>query len=192
MARSGLLAAAVAVVFGVSAGNAAAATITVTTTTDETTANGQCSLREALQAADAPGSADGDCAPAAFGANTIVLGPHSYTLTGPGELEVTDNVRDLTIRGAGVGRTAIDASRLGDRVFLIDAQATATIRDLTITGGHARDGAAGAFSNMPQVDGGQGGDGAGGGAIANLGSLTLLDSAITNSVAGSGGGGGYS
>ena len=57
-----------------------AATINVTTTTDEVTAgDGQCSLREAISTVN--GNGKGDCAAADGGANTIVLGAHTYPLT---------------------------------------------------------------------------------------------------------------
>ncbi len=72
-----LLGAAIALL--VPAGSATAATITVTTTADDPTpGDHQCSLRKAIEAVDAPGAASGDCAPAAFGPNTIVLGPNTY------------------------------------------------------------------------------------------------------------------
>jgi CSLREA domain-containing protein len=177
-------AAVVAALLALSAGNAAASTLTVNTTADETVAgDGQCSLREAVQAVDAPGSAGGDCAPAAFGPNTIVLGPHMYTLNGPSELEVTGNVSSLTIRGAGAGPTVVHASGLRDRVFQVDAQARATIRDLTITGGHARDG-----NNSSQGFGpGETIAGQNGGGVLNQGSLTLIDAGVTHNQAGTGG-----
>lgn len=56
-------------------GSAVAATLTVNTTADELTPNdGLCSLREAINAGGSPGTAS-DCGAAAFGANTIALGP---------------------------------------------------------------------------------------------------------------------
>ena len=76
MVRARLLVAAVLVAgfTGVAAGSAAAATIKVTTTFDDLAqGDGQCSLRKAILDVNSPGSAQTDCAPAAFGANTIVL-----------------------------------------------------------------------------------------------------------------------
>ena len=108
---------------GVATSPAVAATLTVNTTGDDTSPfDGMCSLREAIEAVDSPGSQDGACAPAAFGPNTIVLGPHPYTLFSPnGELSVASTVRDLTITGAGEHQTTIDATNLGDRVLQIAA-----------------------------------------------------------------------
>ena len=86
------------IALAVGAGPAASATLFVTTGQDETTAgDGSCSLREAIAAIDSPGSANGDCAPAAFGANAIVLGPQTYELGNPispgkGELTIAPTV----------------------------------------------------------------------------------------------------
>jgi CSLREA domain-containing protein len=168
-------------------GSAVAATLTVNTTADELTPNdGQCSLREAINAVDSPGTAS-DCGAAAFGANTIVLGPHTYALDQiiPGVMVIGTAVSNLTITGAGEGATAIDATGVNDRAFAISTGPSVTISGLTITGGHAHWGAYGdAFTGTP------GQAGAGGGAIVNAGVLTLRDAAITNSSAGNGGQGG--
>ena len=167
-----------------SATPALAATLTVNTTTDETTPGDHlCSLREAIQAVDSPGSANGDCAPAAFGDNTIVLGAHIYYLglVGTGELTVSGTVTHLTLTGAGESSTKIDATALGDRVLQIDSGANVTISDLTITGGSAPAG------SQVALTGQAGGDG---GAILNQGTLGITDAAVTNSRAGDGGSGG--
>jgi CSLREA domain-containing protein len=194
MRRLWLCSIAVGMFVALSAGPAAAATLTVNTANDETTPGDHlCSLREAIQAVDSPGSANGDCAPAAFGANTIVLGALTYSLGGPfgpstGRLNVVSTVTSLTIAGAGEGNTTIDAHALGDRVLQIAAGANLTISNLTITGGHAPDGSAGAAASG--ANGGTGDAGANGGAILNQGSLTMLDAAVTDSRAGNGGDGG--
>ena len=97
----------VTIAAAVSAGPAGAATLTVTTTVDETIAGDHaCSLREAIAAVNTPGSANGDCAAAAFGSNTIVLGPETYILGSQfpaqhSELDVAPTVTSLTISGAG-------------------------------------------------------------------------------------------
>ena len=65
----------------VSAASAVAATLKVNTTTDETTSGDQlCSLREAIAAANSPGTAS-DCGTAGSVSNTIVLGAGTYTLS---------------------------------------------------------------------------------------------------------------
>lgn len=172
------------------ASQAVASTLTVNTAFDDTGPyDGLCSLRDAIEAVDSPGSQDGACAPAAFGPNTIVLGALQYTLSAPnGELSVASTVRDLTIRGAGEKQTTIDASNLGDRALEVEVGATVTITDLTINGGHAQAGQPGAGATSGTA--GPGGPGANGGGILNEGTLTVLDAAVTNSQAGAGGAGG--
>jgi CSLREA domain-containing protein len=94
-----------------------AKTITVTTTADDLTFNGNCTLREAVLAAnfeyeiDACGSGSDN--------DTIVVpaSPTPYTLTrvgagedegGTGDLDLLD-VEGVAIQGAGAGSTVIDA-----------------------------------------------------------------------------------
>ena len=192
--RARVLVCALLTVLAVTAARAGAATLTVNTTADETTPGDRaCSLREAIAAINSPGSASGDCAPAAFGANTIVLQAQRYTLGAQfppqhDELLVAPTVTNLTISGAGEGKSTIDASALANRVFEIPAGANVTIKDLTITGGRAPAGSFGAIGNG--TNGGDGQPGANGGAILNAGTLTITDAAVTNSQAGGGGGGG--
>jgi CSLREA domain-containing protein len=183
----------VTVLLAVGAGPAAAATLTVDTTSDNSPpGDGACSLREAIAAVDSPGTAGSDCQPAAFGANTIVLGSATYTLSGlfapsgsMGELVVAPTVTSLTIVGTGETKTKITGSALPDRLLEVSSGATVTIKDLTLTGGTAPRGGVG--TDGSGTDGGQG---ASGGAILNGGSLTLIDSAVSNSRAGDGGRGG--
>jgi CSLREA domain-containing protein len=194
-----------------------AATLTVSTTADEfQSGDSLCSLREAVSAVNSPGT-PGDCGTASVGANTIQLAAKTYTLTrevglivGPpptgclgggsqhtddntrGDLTVLGSVHDLTIAGAGTGATAIDACKLGDRALNIQAGATVTVRDLTITDGHAPGGTRGNDGTSTGQNGMTGGTGEYGGAIFNAGTLTLTDVTVTASHAGSGafGGGG--
>ena len=194
MPRSGLLLPALsAAAIAMTGATAQAATLTVNTPIDSITpGTGQCSLREAIQDVDSPGTASGGCAPASFGTNTIVLGQGTYPLrNGLGELKVTPQVTNLTIEGRGVNNTVIDASGLADRILEIQAGASVSVSDLTLTGGHAPDGAAGQSGSSP-AGASPGQAGANGGAILNAGTLTLTDAAITNSLAGQGGAGGGS
>ena len=187
----------------VSAAGAAAATLRVNTTTDETTSGDHlCSLREAIAAANSPDTGS-DCGTAGSVSNTIVLGAGTYTLSiapagaddnATGDLNVTGST-PITIIGAGATASVIDATGLGDRVLSVAAGATVTLERLTITGGHAPDGAAGANgttggTSRPGGPGGEGSGGADGGGILNLGSVTLTQVAVTNSRAGTGGRGG--
>ncbi|HUE25509.1 MAG TPA: CSLREA domain-containing protein, partial [Solirubrobacteraceae bacterium] len=124
------------------------------------TAAATCTLRAAVQEANADG-----------GANTILVPGGHYRLTippateagfagqddaGAGDLDVTGT---LTVRGAGPRQTVIDGGGL-DRVFSIANNATASISDLTITGGDATGGGTSREIDM-------------GGGIYNTGTLTL-------------------
>ena len=110
---------------------AAAATITVNTTNDAVGADNQCSLREAISAANndsAPFAGLGECA-AGSGADAVTLpaGPFKLSIGGPpddtnaaGDLDVLGS--ELTIAGAGAAFTTIDADHI-DRV--LDVRRTA-------------------------------------------------------------------
>ncbi len=183
-------------VLAVGAAPAGAATLTVTTTADSLAA-GQCSLRKAVQAVDAPGTAIPDCGTASAVGNTIVLGPQTYTLSiapsgaddsSTGDLNLTSSVAALTITGDGPGTTTIDATGLGDRILDVTAGAGVTVHGLTLRGGHAPDGADGARGGVSPATPGL--PGASGGAITNAGTLTLDDAAVTGNSAGNGGAGG--
>jgi len=99
-----------------------AATITVNTTADELNADGDCSLREAIQAANTDAAVD--ACTAGNGADTIDMPPGTYTLIIPGAGEDAnasgdlDITADLTIIGASAATTIIDGGGL-DRVFHI-------------------------------------------------------------------------
>ena len=125
-------------------------------------ANGQSTLRAAIMEANTR-----------IGADTILLGTGVYTLSlfGQyeenallGDLDITD---DLTIIGAGSGRTFIDADFL-DRIFHIFTNINVSIRGVTLVNG-----------SVTRVEDG--------GAILNFGNLTLEDVTIENSLANRGG-----
>src|SRR5258708_24397179 len=138
MVRGRLFALVVLLAIGAGAGTASAATIKVNTTfDDQNQGDGQCSLRKAVQDVDTPGSGQTDCAPAAFGANTIVLAAGSYQLgpafPGPGQqLTIAPTVTNLTIAGANENTTSIDAQPLGNRVFLVSSGANVTLQNVAL------------------------------------------------------------
>ncbi|GAB4581712.1 MAG: hypothetical protein Fur0022_44620 [Anaerolineales bacterium] len=115
-----------------------AALITVTTPIDELNTDGDCSLREAIRAANI--NAAVDACPAGNGEDTISLPAGNYLLTLPGtgedqsltgDLDVTDN---LIIQGAGKTVTVISGNGI-DRVFhILDST---EIHDVTISNGDA-------------------------------------------------------
>ncbi len=154
--------------------DATGATINVMVTGDDLTNNGNCTLREAVRAANLNQAVD--ACPAGTGADLIVLGALTYTLslagTGEddaltGDLDITE---DLTLRGAGASATAIHGAQL-DRVLDIAPSGQLVqlvLEDLTLRGGNA-------------------GNDNGGGA-RNLGALIVRDAAFRDNTADSGGG----
>src|SRR3990170_1347931 len=156
--------------------HSSAATFTVTKTEDtaDGTCDADCSLREAITAANA-----------LAGADTITVPLGTYTLTiegafdnsnGAGDLDITDAV---TINGvAGAPSTFIEACIAPciatDRVFEVVntiPTTTATISGVTIRNGRTPDSSGG------------------GGGIQNFGMLTVTDSIITENRAAVTGGG---
>src|SRR3989304_6029497 len=194
-------------VLGLGGANLAQADIfTVTKTADDNGAcvGGDCSLREAIIAANAHPGAD---------IITLPAGTYALTLSGSGEdasatgdLDITD---DLTINGGCANKTIIDAEGamgLGDRVLDIRDGVTAVIYDLTITGGFDESGG-GRFVEGPSPAGtlilnnstvrgntsSPPTGSSGGGGIWSNGALTLNNSTVSGNTAvgvsfGSGGG----
>ena len=116
-----------------------AADITVTETADELNNDGDCSLREAIQAANTDAAVD--ACTAGSGADVIFVpaGFYSLSLAGTaedgnatGDLDITD---DLTLVGAGPPNTYIDGNNL-DRVLDIPVGGlTVNVEDLTVYNG---------------------------------------------------------
>ena len=187
------------------AASAPAATFTVNSTTDAVDANpgdgicattaGECTLRAAIQEANA-----------LPGADVINMPPGSYILTtagqgensaATGDLDVTDS---LTITGAGMFSTFINGGQL-DRVFDVDpasAGIALEIRDMFITNGVADvDGGAirvNANGRLTVARSRMGLNAAvdGGGIFIALGGIaTLTDVSMTSNAAGRYGGGIY-
>src|SRR3954452_13243768 len=154
--RQGLVAAALLLGVLSFSGGALAATITVNTTDDSLAADGKCSLREAVNAANA--DAGGDCV-AGSGSDTIALPAGTFKLTIAGASEDANATGDLdlastiTIAGAGAGATIVDGNHV-DRVFDVAGAKTVVLQGLTITGGRTPDGGNG---GVRRGGGGQGG-----------------------------------
>ena len=165
------------------AGTVHAASITVTTTVDELNADGDCSLREAIQAANTDIAVD--ACPAGSGADTITVpaNTNAYTLTMSHLFIKTD----MTINGSGTGNTIIEQTNPHFRVIDIGngnppvgPVPVVSISKLTIKGGHAI-----SPSNSEAFFGHIHGAG-----IHNHGILTLTNVTITGNVAQPDGGGG--
>jgi CSLREA domain-containing protein len=142
-------------------------TITVNTLDDGPDTNADCSLRDAIRAANL--NAAVDACPAGSGDDLILLpsGIYTLTLTGQGEDEALTGDLDitapesLTIQGAGVVSTTIDGGGI-DRIFhILLITSTVTIADLTIQNGEVA-------------------TGQGSGGIKNNGVLTLTNTLIQN------------
>ncbi len=115
------------------------------------------------------------------GTNTILLLNSTYrlVLTGSdekagftGDLDVTNG--KLTIMNLSASKTIIDATALGDRVFLIFTNAQLTLSNLVITGGNLPG------NNFSLAEGESGG------AIYNSGKLILKNCVVTNNSSGGG------
>jgi CSLREA domain-containing protein len=174
---------ALAVAFLVPAARVAAGpSIVVDTTADSVAVDGRCSLREAVLAANTRSNVDtcdGDHA-----GGMIVLPPGRYALTiqgraedaaATGDLDVTGS---MTFRGAGAGRTTIDASGI-DRAIDVRPGGALRLYRLTVTGGNTR----------PEEQWKSWEEGAG---LRNAGTLALGTAIVTGNVAGGGGGGIFS
>ena len=144
------------------------------------------SLRWAIDLANANAEAD-----------TIELTEGTYNLTDTslGDLDLTDTAHKITITGAVVGETIINASALSDRVFDIASGATVEIQRVTITGGTGAylSGAgimnAGSLTLRNSIVSGNSSTYRQGGGIYSTGDLALLENTrVSGNTAGSGGG----
>ncbi len=113
--------------------------IIVNTTDDELNSDGDCSLREAVKAANT--DAPVDACPAGSNWDTIILPVGIYTLSKEGinedaaetgDLDITNN---LTIVGVSTRDTIIDGNH-SDRIFESIGPITFFVRKLTLRNGH--------------------------------------------------------
>jgi len=164
------------VVLGLWLAQPAHAQIYVTTTDDELNTDGDCSLREAVEAANTNSPVD-NCIDNLGFYDTVVLDAQIYTLSILGFNEDANQTGDLdilegvTIQGAGPWQTIINAADIDRALHILNG--FAIVRDLTIT-----DGSTDTFF----------GDG---GCILVNGSLSLENVSIYSCLAGNSGGGIY-
>lgn len=120
---------------------ARATTIMVTATSDDTTVNGNCTLREAIIAANEDRAVD--ACTAGSGVDTLSLPAGTYTLSmagtsenaaATGDLDVTE---DLTIQGAGRLNTTINAAGIDRILDVMGSGVSLTVSDVRLTGGSA-------------------------------------------------------
>lgn len=146
---------------------------------------GGCALREAIETLKTATEVD-TCVLAGSPGNDeilLVTFPATYPITIAGNNDDADasgdfDIREnLTITGAGIDVSTINGNNL-DRVFDVQNGASLTLRDLTVTGGKAPNGALNS-----------GAAGAKGGGIRATGGLTLERVKVTGNAAGNGGSG---
>ena len=173
------------------ASNAQAVTFTVNTTVDEVdtnpgdhiclTATGHCSLRAAVQEANAStnvstnsqGAFIPDVISVPAGTYTLTLSGANENLAATGDLDITDNVE---IDGAGSNSTIIDGNN-ADRIFHIMSGVTdAIISGVAIQHGKVTNSNGGGIENS---------------GVLSLSNCTVVSNVVTTTVSGGGGGGIY-
>jgi len=112
------------------------------------TGGGACTLRAAIQEANAHAGADRIVLPA--GTFTLSITGTGENAAATGDLDVTDVSGALTLVGAGAEQTILSAGSV-DRAFHLLASASLTLEGVTITGGNV--GLAGAGGGAVQADG---------------------------------------
>ena len=147
-----LLAAAVSTLAAAAPVGAAVYSVTKTADTLDNVCDADCSLREAVVAANASPGHDAILLPA--GTYTLTRGGRGEDQGAQGDLDL---LGDVTLLGAGAGSTVIDAARI-DRVLHVAGGVTAEVQGVTLEGGLSVD--------------------SGGGAILNNGRLTLAGVAV--------------
>jgi hypothetical protein len=158
-------------------------TLTVNNTND----SGSGSLRAAVAQANADGEGDSIVFSSLFDTRQTI------TLTG-GQLELTGTTAGTTITGPGANLLTVSGNN-ASRVFLVDANVSASISGLTITGGGNADCGGGLYNRGTLVltdctiSGNSGGSGGQGGGLMNLGTATVTNCTISDNAARYGGGG---
>jgi CSLREA domain-containing protein len=205
---------AVAAMICLAASTLHAATINVDTTADEITANGQCSLREAIRNANAGAQLHADCTGGVIGLDIINLGSETYALTRigscedgcfEGDLDIGDpnqtdvQFTDLTIRGGKNPAPACAAGLNNGGGIMIQQgaySANASLERVVVDSNSATENGGGIYNTGSNLSitystiSGNTCSGSGGG-IANFGSGVLINSTVSGNVSEGGGGGIY-
>ncbi|MEM9488170.1 MAG: CSLREA domain-containing protein [Myxococcota bacterium] len=166
--------------------------IPVDTTDDEVNSDGDCSLREAVLAANLDSAVDG--CPAGSGADEIALPAGDFQLTIAGTSDLDGSLGDLdlsapvTISGAHAEATRI-IGMPSDNVFQTVHGASVCLSDLTMTGGvRGLYNPGGAVTIRRGIVSGNHGGWAGGLLNNHAGTMTIEDSVVENNSAGYGAG----
>ncbi len=168
-------------------------TITVTAFTDDLTDNGNCTLREAVQAANTDSAVDNCAAGSGWDVISLSAGTYSLTITSTNENNNLDGDLDvltgsITFQGAGENLTIIDGAADGRLVHAGSANAAAVFfQDLTLTNGLFSGSYGGCFYavnglaifNRATVSNCKA-DSNGGGVSGDIATLILVESLIEN------------
>jgi CSLREA domain-containing protein len=153
--------------------------MTVTTTVDEIATNGNCSLREAILAANTNRAVDRCPAGSDWDIIRLGAGVYAFAIAGideddsrTGDLDVRANIK---IVGAGVDKTIIDGQDLDRVLHIVSPAASVAISGLTIQNGNLH----GFYIDGPQKFNP-------GGGIYNLGKLTLTNVRVYSNMINSG------
>jgi len=155
------------------------ASLIVNTATDENASNSNCSLREAIIAANTNANYNGCTGTGTYGADTITfvasLNGTPITLIGS-QLPAVTTV--ITITGNGAANTIVQANAAPKiatyRVFQVNASGNLTLDGLTVKNGQCNGSCATATGS--------------GGGIYNVGTLTVTNSTFSGNSATNGGG----
>jgi len=155
---------------GLASAQTTGTTIQVNTIADESNTDGDCSLREAIGAANQNAAVDGCAAGSDTEQDAILfsLGDKATIILGS-QLVITDDA-GLLIDGQ-TAKTTLSGNNLV-RVFQVDSGAKLTLNKLTVANGNA------ATPGSPGIGGG----------ILNAGTLTVSNSTLSGNSAGLGGG----
>jgi len=166
-----------------------ASTYTVTTTMDETVANSNCSLREAILAANGT-LTNTDCAIRDNGAPyTINFATSGTILLGSALPKIA---RSMSINGVGQNITVSGNNAL--QVFSNNAGVTLNLQNITVANGRVSLGAGAGISNAGTLNvsnctiTGNSGSGTTGGGFYNTGTLAVSNSTISGNYSSEGGG----
>jgi hypothetical protein len=176
-----------------------AAVIDVSTTTDEfnTTPNGQCSVREAIQSANSNADFGGCSSTGVYNNDTVRVPTGFFSLTRAGideDLNATADLDirgNLTLQGAGGGVTSIaGAAGYSGRIVHVVLGSNVLIRDMSIRDGNLPGGRAGAgvrtepgtTTTLLRVTVGLNSADGNAGGILNRATLTLDNSVVDGNV----------
>jgi len=139
--------------------SAGAAEISVDVLNDELNGDGDCSLREAVQAANTNTAVSGCDAGSATEMDTITLGPGTHVLdigsggdnNQVGDLDVAD-LPGLTIRGEGAGVTEIAWAGANSDRIMEHLDGPLVVESLTLRDGQGSNAGGGAILSVPDAD----------------------------------------